>query len=227
MLKNIQLINCDYETLAKFEMQSVFNLNEKYKIFFTNKLNEAKNKVSRQSILNDSINAIKKLIVEYIKEFGSDAGCLARDWFTTISDAFKDTKIFIPTPNGNSLTINNENNDKHIFFFVGQLIGIAFTNKQNLNLKLSSFIWKKLLNHKIDLSDMKDYDIKVYNSLKWILNNDVTDCSLTFVDTNDIELIKNGRNIEVNNDNKRKYVLDQSLEKEKSMYYIHQQKLKI
>lgn len=213
MFKNIQLINCDYETLAKFEIQSLFNLNEKYNIFFSKELSEIKIKVSRKSILNDSINAInrinmenKKLLVEYITEFGYDAGGLARDWFTTISDAIKNAKIFIPTPNGNSLTFNNEKDKKHIFFFVGQLIGIALTNNQNLNLKLSSFIWKMLLNHKITIDDMKDYDEEIYVSLKWILNNDVTSCSLTFVNTNDDELIENGRNIEVNNDNKTKYI---------------------
>lgn len=213
LLNRINQLNCTYETLAKFDLQSVFDNNEKYDLFFKDSLHEIRFKVSRSSILNDSIKIFsqnsmenKKIRVNYLNETGVDAGGLTRDWLTTLSEAIKNEEIFIPTPNGDSLTFNINYKNKDVLFFIGQLIAVAFSNKQNLNLQLSSFVWKKMLNHQIELEDMKDYDIEIYNSLEWILNNDVTNCSLTFVNSDDVELIEGGQNIEVNNENKIEYI---------------------
>ena len=53
---------------------------------------------------------------------------------------------------------------------------------------------------------MKEYDELVYQSLKWILYNDVSDLEELFVDRNDKELKPNGKNIKLTNENKREYI---------------------
>ena len=62
------------------------------------------------------------------------------------------------------------------------------------------------MNEKITLEDMNDYDSEIYRSLKWISENDVNDLMMTFVDTNDEELCENGKNIELTNENKDKFI---------------------
>lgn len=63
------------------------------------------------------------------------------------------------------------------------------------------------------LEYLKELDVVMYNSLQWILENDISHCDLTFsasyvlFDINHIyDLIENGRNVNVINENKRLYV---------------------
>ena len=93
-----------------------------------------------------------------------------------------------------------------MYEFIGKFIALTITNKKTIGLKLSSFIWRKIMNEKITLEDMNDYDSEIYRSLKWISENDVNDLMMTFVDTNDEELCENGKNIELTNENKDKFL---------------------
>lgn len=61
------------------------------------------------------------------------------------------------------------------------------------------------MNEKITIEDMKEFDPLVYQSLKWIFeNNDIIDDF--FVDRNDKPLITNGRNIKLIDENKKEYI---------------------
>lgn len=62
------------------------------------------------------------------------------------------------------------------------------------------------MNEKIELEDMKDYDSEMYASLKWISENDPKPLMMTFVDCDDIELCNDGKNIELNESNKEKFI---------------------
>lgn len=60
---------------------------------------------------------------------------------------------------------------------------------------------------------MEDIDPDEANNLNWVLENDVTDLSLTFSihreilsTTYVVDLIPNGRNVEVTQENKKEYV---------------------
>ena len=53
---------------------------------------------------------------------------------------------------------------------------------------------------------MEDFNRQLYQSLKWIQENNVEECMLTFVNSNNEELIENGKNIDVTNDNKNIYI---------------------
>ena len=65
--------------------------------------------------------------------------------------------------------------------------------------------YKIISNTPLTYHDMEDYDPEFYNSLKWLLENDITgmDVFLTYSYAHDnlgqieiIDLIENGRNIE-------------------------------
>ena len=63
------------------------------------------------------------------------------------------------------------------------------------------------------ISDLEDIDPDEANNLNWVLENDVTGLSLTFSIHREIlstsyviDLIPNGRNIEVTQENKKEYV---------------------
>lgn len=65
----------------------------------------------------------------------------------------------------------------------------------------------------LDLSDLEEIDKELYNNLKWILDNDIERIDQSFTTNNIylgveniIELKPNGRNIEVDNNNKQEYV---------------------
>ncbi|KAK8839102.1 hypothetical protein M9Y10_032573 [Tritrichomonas musculus] len=167
-------------------------------------------KVSRENILRDSIDKIDYIDTDGMQilfedEEGRDLGGLIKDWITTIGNKIIESGALKIVPSGNYFTID-ENADEDIINFTGKLIAIAFNNKLNSNIKFTSFVWKILLKERIALEDMKEYDDDIYQSLKWISENDVTSMDTTFVDQNDEELIKNGRNIKLTNKNKDKYV---------------------
>jgi len=61
--------------------------------------------------------------------------------------------------------------------------------------------------------DVEDFDNDVYRNLKWCLDNSVTNLGLTFTETIDyfgqseeIEIIEGGKDIEVDDENKYDYV---------------------
>lgn len=169
--------------------------------------------ISRDNILDDSIFQLKyedintkNLRIHFNDEEGRDAGGLLKDWMTNVMKELLETGLFKPTPSAKYLTIDENNATKDLLFFAGQLIAIALNNNLNADINLTLFIWKLFKHEKITIEDMEEFDPFVHQSLKWILNNDVIDLDDVFVDINDEELIKNGENIKLTNQNKQKYV---------------------
>lgn len=170
-------------------------------------------KITRKNILWDSINELeinefdtKTMQILYIDEEGRDLGGLIKDWLTSITNAIIETGTFKIVPSGNYLTIDEKSADNEVLKFTGKVIAIAVNNNFNANIKLTLFMWKLLLNERITIEDMEEYDHYIYQSLNWISINDVTNMDETFVDQNDEELMKNGRNIKLTNENKNEYV---------------------
>ena len=206
----IQKAACIFE---KFNLKEFIDFGTKIKIFLNFSLSKCKYEINRKRLLEESMNLLiqkdmKKVLIRihYISEKGQDEGGLAKDWFTNVSDEIIKTNAFITTPNGTSLTFNPICDNQLMYEFIGKFIALTITNKKIIGLKLSSFIWKKIMNEKITLEDMNDYDSEIYRSLKWISENDVNDLMMTFVDTNDEELCENGKNIELTNENKDKFI---------------------
>lgn len=123
------------------------------------------------------------------------------DWIIKCAEEIIKSETFKLVPNGIYLTINNQkaNIDYEILKFTGKLIATAFNQKFNINLKLTSFIWKYLLSCPFTIEDMKEYDHSIYQSLQCISENDVNEMNKVFVDSN-------GKNIKLTNENKNEYI---------------------
>ncbi len=61
------------------------------------------------------------------------------------------------------------------FELIGILLGLANFNSIILDIKFPQLIYKKLLDIKITLEDLKEIDEDTYNSFKFILNSDDPD----------------------------------------------------
>lgn len=198
----------------------------------TNVPNKFEIKVRRKSILEDSYRGIMtnlqkvdllktKLWIEFDGEVGLDYGGLAREWFYLISK-----EMFNPyyglfeysAMDNYTLQINPFSglcNEEHIsyFKFIGRVAGMAVYHGKLLDAFFIRPFYKMMLGKTIDLKDMESVDSEYYKSLLWIKENDPSDLDLTFsVDeesfghTSVHQLIENGANIPLDNNNKDDYI---------------------
>eukprot|EP01017_Pseudomicrothorax_dubius_P009143 TRINITY_DN1305_c0_g1_i7.p1 TRINITY_DN1305_c0_g1~~TRINITY_DN1305_c0_g1_i7.p1 ORF type:complete len:298 (+),score=80.12 TRINITY_DN1305_c0_g1_i7:66-959(+) len=128
-----------------------------------------------------------------------------------IRDSFK-TNVngvtFMPSPHSNV-------NQHHLqyFKFVGRIVAKALMDNHQLDAYFTRSFYKHILGQPLTYHDMEDIDPSYYKNLKWILENDVSPLELNFSyedNTFDqhviIDLIPNGRNILVTEENKQDYV---------------------
>jgi hypothetical protein len=190
--------------------------------------------VRRNSLLESSFNKLKftkgeqlrnKLTIKFQGEEAVDAGGVKREWFTLLSKEIFNPNFMYFKLAGNGVTyIPNENsgyfNDSTIdhidfFRFVGKVIGKAIYDGFLLECHFTRAIYKLINNTPLTFQDMEDYDVEHYKSLKWLLDTDISgvDYGFTFsynenrfgkVETK--ELIPNGENIEVTEENKFEYI---------------------
>lgn len=100
------------------------------------------------------------------------------------------------------------------FKFIGRIIGKALYEGRVLDCHFSRAVYKSILGKSVSIKDMETLDLDYYKSLLWMLENDITDIiTETFaIETDDfgetqvIDLIPDGRNIPVTQDNKEEYV---------------------
>lgn len=162
-----------------------------------------------------------KLNVRFRNEEGVDAGGVAREWFSVLARQMFDPNyaLFI-TSAADKLTYQPNRasgvNSDHLsyFKFVGRVIGKAIHDGRLLDAYFTRSFYKQLLGRSVDYRDVEAVDPTYYNSLVWMLENDITDIiDLTFsVETDDfgtnkiIDLKPNGRDIPVTEANKHEYV---------------------
>jgi len=186
--------------------------------------------VSRQEVFEDSYRMVvkmrakdmrKRLMVKFKGEEGLDYGGVAREWLYLLSHEmlnpyyglFQYSRDDIYT-----LQINSDSsiNPDHLsyFHFVGRIIGIAMFHGHYIDGGFTMPFYKMLLNKSINLQDIEAVDPNLYTSLKWMLENDITDViDTTFSVEHDSfgcikvdELKKNGKNLAVTQSNKKEYV---------------------
>ncbi|XP_040172686.1 E3 ubiquitin-protein ligase Nedd-4-like isoform X6 [Anopheles arabiensis] len=193
--------------------------------------NKIEIKVRRASIMEDSyriINSVTrldllktKLWIEFEGEAGLDYGGLAREWFYLLSK-----EMFNPyyglfeysAMDNYTLQINPYSelcNEDHLLYFrfIGRIAGMAVYHGKLLDAFFIRPFYKMMLQKPIDLKDMEAVDTEYYNSLVWIKENDPSELMLTFcVDedtfgqTTQHELLPNGAQIDVTNENKDEYI---------------------
>lgn len=162
-----------------------------------------------------------KLNIRFHGEEGVDAGGVTREWFQVIARQMfnPDYALFIPVASDRTTFHPNRLsgvNPEHLMFFkfIGRVIGKALYEGRVLDCHFSRAVYKRILSRPVNLKDMETLDLEYYKSLLWMLENDITDIIVetfstdveVFGETEVVDLIENGRNIPVTEDNKHEYV---------------------
>ena len=162
-----------------------------------------------------------KLNVRFHNEDGVDAGGVTREWFQVLSREMFNPDYALFQPCAADCTTYQPNkmssvNDMHLAFFkfIGRVIGKAIYDGRLLDAYFTRSFYKHILGRKVDYRDLEAVDPEYYNSIQWMLNNDITDVlDLTFAveedvfgETRTIELKPGGSSIPVTESNKHEYV---------------------
>ncbi|POY71626.1 putative Acid-D-amino-acid ligase, partial [Rhodotorula taiwanensis] len=162
-----------------------------------------------------------KLNVKFYDEEGVDAGGVTREWFGVLArQMFNPNYALFQPQAADALTYQPNKssaiNEYHLeyFRFVGRIIGKAIYDQRLLEAYFSRSVYKHMLGKQVDHRDLESIDPEYYKSLVWMLDNDIDGIiDLTFSVERDefgvteiVDLIPNGRNIAVTNENKHEYV---------------------
>ncbi|KAI9360660.1 hypothetical protein BD770DRAFT_361961 [Pilaira anomala] len=187
-------------------------------------------KVRRSNIFEDAYAEVmrqapadlkKRLMIKFDGEDGLDYGGLSREFFFLLSHEMFNPFycLFEYSAHDNyTLQINPHSaiNPEHLnyFKFIGRVVGLAIFHRRFLDAFFIVSLYRMVLNKKVLVENMESVDAEYYRSLKWILDNDITDIlELTFSVDDDrfgelvtVDLKDNGRDIEVTEENKAEYV---------------------
>ncbi|KAK4552797.1 E3 ubiquitin-protein ligase tom1 [Recurvomyces mirabilis] len=162
-----------------------------------------------------------KLNIRFHGEEGIDAGGVSREWFGAMARQMFNPDYALFTPVASDRTTFHPNelstiNSEHLLFFkfIGRIIGKALYQGQVLDCHFSRAVYRRILGKSVSLKDMESLDLEYYKSLVWLLENDITDIAFQTFSTDidrfgaseTIDLIPDGRNISVTEDNKHEYV---------------------
>jgi E3 ubiquitin-protein ligase HUWE1 len=162
-----------------------------------------------------------RLVVNFHDEEGIDAGGLTREWYMILSREIfnpnyclftrgQDGATFQPNP----LSGINQNHLDY-FKFAGRVFGKAVVDGHLLDGHFTRSFYKHLLGVPIEYSDIEGVDPDYYKSLSQILDYNLEDIGLeltfsadvqTFGRNEVVDLIPNGRNINVTDANKIDYI---------------------
>ncbi|ERT03450.1 hypothetical protein HMPREF1624_01765 [Sporothrix schenckii ATCC 58251] len=187
--------------------------------------------VRRDQVFHDSFRSLYfksgdemkygKLNIRFHGEEGVDAGGVTREWFQVLSRQMFDPNyaLFIPVSSDRTTFHPNKLsgiNDEHLMFFkfIGRIIGKALYEGRLLECYFSRAVYKRILGKPVSVKDMESFDPEYYKSLVWMLENDITDViteTFSVVDdefgaTKVVDLVPNGRDVAVTEENKHDYV---------------------
>ncbi|KAI1081131.1 HECT-domain-containing protein [Whalleya microplaca] len=188
-------------------------------------------KVRRSHIFEDSFAEIsrqsatdlkKRLMIKFDQEDGLDYGGLSREFFFLLSHEMFNPFycLFEYSAHDNyTLQINPHSgiNPEHLnyFKFIGRVVGLAIFHRRFLDAFFIGALYKMILGKPVNLADMEGVDADFHRSLQWMLDNDISGGILEQTFSTEDErfgvmtvedLIPDGRNIEVTNENKKEYV---------------------
>ncbi|CAG2230370.1 E3 ubiquitin-protein ligase UPL2,E3 ubiquitin-protein ligase NEDD4-like,Probable E3 ubiquitin-protein ligase TOM1,E3 ubiquitin-protein ligase pub1,E3 ubiquitin-protein ligase Su(dx),Probable E3 ubiquitin-protein ligase hulA,E3 ubiquitin-protein ligase pub3,E3 ubiquitin-protein ligase TOM1-like,E3 ubiquitin-protein ligase NEDD4,NEDD4-like E3 ubiquitin-protein ligase WWP2,E3 ubiquitin-protein ligase UPL1,E3 ubiquitin-protein ligase ptr1,E3 ubiquitin-protein ligase Itchy,E3 ubiquitin-protein ligase HUWE1,E3 u len=187
--------------------------------------------IRRENVFEDSFRELfrrkadewkHRFYIVFEGEEGQDAGGLLREWYIIIArEIFNPNYALFATSPGDRVTytINPSShcNSNHLsyFKFVGRIIAKAIYDNKLLDCYFTRSFYKHILGQHVKYTDMESEDYSFYKGLVFLIQNDVQDLGyeLTFnteirefgvTETRDLK--PNGRNIPVNEDNKKEYV---------------------
>lgn len=187
--------------------------------------------VRRDQVFEDSFRELNRRSAEEWKhrfyivfegEEGQDAGGLLREWYTIISrEIFNPNYALFTISPCDRVTymINSSShfNSNHLsyFKFVGRVIAKAIYDNKLLECYFTRSFYKHILGKKVKYTDMESEDYSFYQGLVFLLEHNVnelgTDITFSleiqeFGVTETRDLIPDGRNILVTEENKYDYV---------------------
>jgi hypothetical protein len=188
-------------------------------------------RVRRESVLADAVDAwlsidaedMKKIFrFEFIGEPALDAGGVAREFYTLVCEQLfnADVGLFMSSSTNQMCMQINPNsdiaNDFHLRYFhmAGRILGKAFMDDYITPVHLVRPLYKMLMAWPINMTDLEHIDNEIYRGLMNLLDiDDISYLYLEFSVTEDrlgqsvgVDLIENGSNISVDNDNLPKYL---------------------
>jgi hypothetical protein len=185
--------------------------------------------VNRYTVLQESMYRILSLSsadlrltprISFVHEEGVDAGGLTKEWLELIiSQALNPDLGYFKYTNDKNTTFRpfefSDLNSNHLEFFkfVGRILGMTIINNNNVGAYFDKSVFKSILKRKCSLSDLEEIDETYYNSLVAIRDQPAADFGFTFEheirelgDVKTIDLIPNGRNIDVTDKNKAQFI---------------------
>lgn len=169
----------------------------------------------------------KKLRIEYRGEEGIDAGGLTKDWYLQMGRALLnpsyclfarvegDDERYVINPLSEAADpVGQDVGCDEAFRVVGRFLGKALFDVQVVDMPLADLLLKHLVGDAVGFDDLVELDPVYAKSLKWLLDNDITDIvdecfvvsRVAFGALVDVELLPGGADIEVTDDNKGEYV---------------------
>jgi len=162
-----------------------------------------------------------RLHITFRNEEGVDAGGLSREFFGILAKEIFDPNyaLFTSTEDGSTFQPNPNSsiNPDHLsyFRFVGRIVGKAVSDGYLLDAHFTRSLYKHMLGIKPTHHDMEAIDPDYYKNLKTILEYDLGDLGLdltfsiedhSFGRNQTLDLIPNGQDVPVTEQNKSKYV---------------------
>lgn len=219
------------------EMIPQYQRNFKYKLFYLRqqycqiKQGQCKIPVNRTSLFHDSYTTVmnltpqelrKQLYVMFAGEAGLDYGGVAREWFFLLSHEIMNPMYCLfeyAAADNYSLQINPNShiNPDHLnlFRFIGRFVALSVFHGKFLDRGFTIPFYKQLLGKPVTLKDIESVDQEYYNSLQWIIDNNIDDAMLgmtfsasyeSFGESKEIELKEGGEEIDVTEENKMEYI---------------------
>jgi E3 ubiquitin-protein ligase HUWE1 len=160
--------------------------------------------------------------IVFEEEEGQDAGGLLREWYVIISrEIFNPMYALFTVSPGDRVTymINSSShaNPNHLCYykFVGRVIAKAIYDNKLLECYFTRSFYKHILGIKVKYTDMESEDYEFYQGLVYLMENHVSTLGyeVTFsLEVNEFgvtsvrDIIPNGRNITVTEENKVEYI---------------------
>jgi len=189
--------------------------------------------IDRDRVLEQSFQCFQELTpralirgsfdIMFDDEQGTDAGGLTREWLMILTRSiFKPSyALFSLTSDGVTYQPNylSGANPEHLqyFHFIGRLFAKVICDQRLLDVHVTKSLYKHILGSPVGFEDLESLDPSLYSSLKTLLDSSIEQLGLedsfTFETTSHAfgqqlqqELVPNGKQIIVNDNNKHEYV---------------------
>ncbi|XP_032242084.2 E3 ubiquitin-protein ligase HUWE1 isoform X2 [Nematostella vectensis] len=163
-----------------------------------------------------------RLYIVFEGEEGQDAGGLLREWFIIMSrEMFNPNYALFTTSPGDRVTYqpnaSSHCNSNHLsyFKFVGRVVAKAVYDNKLLECYFTRSFYKHILGKPVHFTDLESFDYSFYQGLQYLLEHDISELGMDLTFSTEVrefglseirDLIPNGRNIPVTEENKREYV---------------------